>query len=162
MSVSAGGRIYASDLNQLLAKPLVRLVASGTQALADNTPVVITFSTEDIDTHGFHSTSVNTGRITPNIAGFYRFWGTVFFEAQSTPVVSNAFIRLNGATSLAPAGRMAPGTQAFGLACTVMQEMNGTTDYVELIGQQDSAGADNTNQSIQFSSVFECEFIRPS
>lgn len=165
---AVGQRLTATLLQQLadytVNRPLVRLVATSAQALADNTATAIQFGvgSDIIDTHDFHNESSNNTRITPSIPGVYRFSGSVLFEGQTTAVVSNAFLRLNGATSLAPAGRgTPPGTLAFGLSTTLEQEMNGSTDYMELVGQQDSAGADNTNQSSQFSCVFECEFLRP-
>jgi hypothetical protein len=145
-------------------KPLGRIVASGSQVLADNTQVAITFSgTDDIDTHGQHNPASNNTRVTPNVAGYYRFSGTVFFAAQTTPVISDAGFRLNGTTNIAAAGRFVPGSgNGFSLSSTVMQLMNGTTDYVELMARQDSAGADDTNQSSQFSSVMEWEYLGPT
>jgi hypothetical protein len=122
--------------------------------------VAITFSAEDYDTHSFHSTSSNTARVTPTIAGYYEFKGTVFFGAQTTPVISDANIRFNGTTNLAAADRKVPTTSAFSLSCTVQIAMNGTTDYIELMGRQDSSGNTTTNQSSQFSSTLEWRFIR--
>lgn len=141
-------------------RPIGRLVAVGTQALADNTDVAITFSAEDYDTDGFHSTSSNTSRITPNLPGYYKFKGTVYFAPQTTPVVSEARFRKNASSNLAPADRKAGQTVAFSLYTEVTIDFNGTTDYIELIGKQDSAGASATNQSSQFSSVVEWEKVR--
>jgi hypothetical protein len=163
--VAAGDRIDASDISTLedytIGKPLVRLTASGTQALADNTQVSIAFSVEDIDTHGFHDTVTNNSRITPNVAGYYRLTGTVFYATQTTPVVSDINIRKNGSSNPAPGDRLVGQVQTFSLSCTVIQSANGTTDYFEIVARQDSAGANNTAQSVQFSSVFEAEFLRP-
>lgn len=143
-------------------RPIGRIVASGTQALADNTTVAITFSgTDEIDTHAFHNPSVNNTRVTPTVEGYYMFRGIGFFQAQATPVISETTIRKNGSTMLPAAGRYPGSTQAFSLPAIVFVEMNGTTDYVELTMLQDSAGADNTNQSVQFSSTLEWEFLRP-
>lgn len=136
-------------------RPIGRLVASGTQALADNTQVAIQYSTEDWDTHGFHSTVTNNSRVTPNVSGYYRVWVTTFFDLQTTPVVSDTNVRKNGSSNLAPASRGVGQTVAFSQDCTVEVEMNGTTDYFEHVARQDSAGADSTNQSSQFSSVME-------
>lgn len=163
--MAAGDPIFWEDVQEArdasADKPLVRLVQTAAQALADATQVAVTFTSEEIDTHGFHDSGTNTSRITPTVAGYYRFSGTAFFEAQSTPVVSDVNIRKNGATNIAPAGRYLGAGQTFALACTAIVSMNGTTDYVELVARQDSVGADNTNVSLQFSSVFECEYLRP-
>ena len=165
--VASGAPILASTINDIirgtLNRPTGRMVASAAQALADNTQVAILFAAEDFDSANFHSTSSNTSRVTPSKAGQYRFTATGFFEAQTaTTVVSDVNIRFNGATNLAPGARVGvpPAGQAFSLSCTVLIEMNGTTDYIELIMRQDSAGADNTNQSIQVSSALEWEYVR--
>lgn len=163
MSVNGGDIIYAADLNTLLNAPIGRIVASGTQVLADNTQVAVQFSgTDDIDTHGFHNPASNNTRITPTVAGYYRFTGMAFFEGQTTPGTIDASFRLNGSTNLAPAWRGPGSTLSMSGPTTVLQLMNGSTDYVELMARQDSAGADNTNQSSQFSSVVEWELVRPA
>jgi hypothetical protein len=164
MTAIAGGIVQAADITSLAAlttaKPLVRLTASGTQSLADNTATAIAFTVEDFDTHGFHDTATNNSRITPSVAGYYRATGGAAFEAQATPVVSQAYIRKNGSSGMATAGRTAPGTQAFTLITSVIVSLNGSTDYVELVMQQDSAGADNTNQSSFLTCSLELEFLR--
>lgn len=166
MTAIAGGIVQAADITALAAlttaKPLVRLTASGTQALADNIATAIAFTVEDFDTHGFHDTATNNSRITPSVAGYYRVTGGAAFEAQATAVVSQAYIRKNGSSGVATAGRMsmANQTQAFTLFTSVIQIANGSTDYFELVMQQDSAGADNTNQSAFLTCTLELEFLR--
>lgn len=163
--VAAGAPINASDINALnagtLAKPLVRLVQAVVQVLADNTAVAVTFTTEDIDTHGYHDNVTNNSRITPLIAGYYTVRGAVMFEALATPVFTACWIRKNGSTGLAPAARGPGSTNAQGAFTAVLVSMNGSTDYVELVAQQDSAGADNTNVSSQYTSVLELIYERP-
>lgn len=170
MTAVAGGIVHAADITDLIAlttaRPLVRLVANSTQSLADATAVAITFATEDIDTHGFHSTSVNTSRITPTIAGYYRVRGTVLFGARADYADLNCWIRLNGSSNLAPAYRggfagITTSSVETGIA-EVIVSLNGTTDYVELVAQQNNTAnvAQVTNQSSQFSSGLELEFLR--
>lgn len=145
-------------------KPVGRIVASSTQALADNTQVAITFTgTDEIDTHAQHNPAVNPTRVTPNVAGIYKFYGVVFFNEQASPNVLDANIRLNGSTNLAGGSRL-PGnaTHAMGMPAQATIAMNGTTDYVELIGRQDSGGADTTHQSAQFVSMLEWEYLGPT
>ena len=126
-----------------------------------NTAVAITFTTEDIDTHGFHDNVTNNSRVTPTVAGIYTVRGAVVFEALTTPVFTAVWIRKNGSTGLPPAARTPGGTSAGGIYTAALVTFNGTTDYVELIGQQDSAGADNTNVSSQYTSVLELVYERP-
>jgi hypothetical protein len=143
-------------------KPIGRIVASGTTALADNTQVAVPFSAADvIDTHGQHDPTTNNTRVTPNVEGYYRFDGTAFIDGLSTGVSFDASFRLNGSTNLAPGGRQIGSAQVTSVSTTVIQSMNGSTDHVELMARQDSAGADATAQSVQFSSVIQWEFLRP-
>jgi hypothetical protein len=164
---TAGDPVYASDVENLedatTDKPIGRIAASGTQALADDTQVAIQFSgADDIDTHGQHNPASSNTRVTPNVEGYYRFYGTAFFNEQATPVSIDANFRKNGATNMAPSGRM-PGSATVASTCstTVLVSMNGSTDYMELMARQNSAGADLTQQSAQFSSVVEWEYVRP-
>lgn len=143
--------------------PIGRIVATGTQALADNTLTAITFSaTDDIDTHAQHNPSSNNTRVTPNVAGYYRFEGNVWFDGQTTPVFNDTHFRLNGVTSLASGGGGQGSTGAQAFPCSATQLMNGTTDYVELMARQNSAGADSTLQTAQLSSVIEWHYLGPS
>jgi hypothetical protein len=164
---AAGDPAYASTAIGMwrasAGKPIGRIVATGTQTLNDDTLTAIAFSAADeIDTHGWHDPTTNNTRITPNVEGYIRFFGTVFFNEQTTPVSIDANWRKNGSTAMAPAGRM-PGSSTIASTCsaTVVVSMNGTTDYMELMGRQNSAGNDTTHQSAQFSSVVEWEFVRP-
>lgn len=173
IAVFAGDRIFASDLNTVIAattaKPLVRLVQQSSQSLASDTDTAITFgaSSEDIDTNGFHDTSSNTSRITPTVAGYYRLSGTVWIAADTDVISFYASIGKNGtivgartrlilpSTATASATRSAP--------VSVIQSANGSTDYFELFGRQlqAAAAALNSSTGAGFASVFECELIRP-
>jgi hypothetical protein len=139
----AGDPVYADEVESSEQAPIGRCVASIAQALADNVSVAIGFTTEEFDSHGQHSTSSNSQRVTPNVPGIYRFDGTVWFEGQVGPVLSDVSFRLNGITYMAGVGT--PGfTTQFSLSTTLLIPMNGTTDYVELVARQNSNTADNT------------------
>ncbi len=183
MGLAAGQIAYDVDLNAIQAasslKPICRLVAAGTQSIPDNVGTAVTFSTEDIDTDGFHSVSVNTSRITPTKPGIYRFQGSAYMVARTDYIFINAWVRLNGGTNLAPAGRIGglagaqnaaagPGiTSTTGVIPSihtgdVLVAMNGTTDYVELLIHQDNQlnTAALTNQSGQYSCTLSCVYER--
>ena len=149
-------------------KPVGRIVATGAQSLADNTATAITFTdTDEIDTHAQHNPGVNPTRITPNVAGYYRFYGTVTFGSRADYVDVNAWFRKNGATNMAGGQRngfsgVTTSVQTCVAQATVL--MNGSTDYVELIGQQNNGAnvSQTLNQSSQFSSALEWEYLGPS
>lgn len=173
MSITyAVGQRFTATLLQTLAdytvnKPFVRLVQQTAQALADNTDVAVTYGLGStvFDTHTYHSETVNTTRITPLIAGIYAMRVVGFFETETTPVLATSYVRQNGVTNLPAAARAATaslGLQSFTLGTYTEASFNGSTDYVEHMMLQDSAGADNTNSSGHFRCSFALEFIRPS
>lgn len=168
---AAGDPVYIADTAAIedatTGKPLVRLVANAAQSLNDNTSTAITFAAEDIDTHGFHSTVTNTSRVTPTVAGYYRVRGTVVFGSRTDYSDVNVWIRKNGVTNMAPASRcgysgITTTAVETGIA-EVIVDMNGTTDYVEVVANQNNLAnvAVSTNQSSQFSSALEVEYLRP-
>lgn len=167
MTVFAGDIIFADDINEIddgtLNKPIGRLVAASTQSIPNGlAATAITFSAEEIDTDGFHDNSTNNTRVTPSVPGYYRFSGTVFMGSSMAGVTNaQSHIRKNGTTPLAPASRT-PGQTAFStnFSSTCIQQMNGTTDYVELIMMHNATAAALTSQSGQLSSVLEWEFLR--
>lgn len=147
-------------------KPVGRCVADSAQSIPDTTATAVLFGAEDFDSHNFHSTSSNTSRITPNIAGYYRIRGTALFGTRSDYNSVNCWIRKNGSSNLASAYRGGysgvSGVQT-GVA-EVIQEANGTTDYFELVVQQDNVANVSValNQSSQFSSSLEWEYVGPT
>ena len=158
-TVEVGDLVTAEMLGLALDPPRGRISASGTQALADATQVAIAFTVEDIDSDGQHDTVTNNSRVTPNVAGTYRFFGTGFMDGLATGVSFDCNLRKNGSTNLAPGARTVGSAQVTGINCTVLVDMNGTTDYIELMLRQDSAGADVTTQSAQFTCVLEWQLV---
>jgi hypothetical protein len=167
MTAVAGGNIQATDITNVEAKttgkPICRLIQQAAQSMPDNVATALTFAagSEEVDSHGFHDTAVNNTRITPNVAGWYRFAGCYFSAGMTTPVSRSAIFRKNGATLIAPGPRDAGASITSSKEVGALILMNGTSDYVELLGQQDSSGAVNTNVATQQSSTFECEYVRP-
>lgn len=168
MGLGSGQIVYEDDINALRAasdqKPICRAVANAVQSIPHNTNTALLFGGEDIDTHGFHSVSVNTGRITPTVAGIYRFTATGFIAGFTDYSQMNVWVRLNGVTNLAPASRRGnmANAQAHSMHTSVVWSMNGTSDYVEavMLHANTAVAARNTNQSATFTSVFEAEFLR--
>lgn len=164
--VAAGDTFYASDINQILGKPIVKLVAQASQNLADNTAVALTFGvgSEEIDTHGFHDEAVNPTRITPSVAGYYRIRGAVFLPNRSDYATTYCAIYKNG-VAIAPISR--PGVSTSGGVRSAEGEgltsANGSSDYFEVIAFQDNAAnvVAATNVSGGFSPYFEVVWERP-
>lgn len=137
-------------------KPLC-IVRKSTVTSVDNNGEVLTWDTEDTDLSGLHSTSSNTSRITPNVAGWYRISATIHWAANATGRRATA-VSKNG--SIAAYGQISPGSSV-GTTSTVITrtlQANGTTDYFEVFAYQDSGGALNSADTT--GTVFEVSFER--
>jgi hypothetical protein len=163
--VASGDEINASDITDLedltIRRPFVRLVQATIQSIPDAVGTALTFTTEDEDLLSFHDPVTNNTRITPTIAGWYRFYGTYFSATLTTPALFACYMRKNG-TTIPPGNRVTynAATVSPGVNCTAAISMNGTSDYVEFVALQDSAGATNTAISAYIASTFECEYIK--
>lgn len=168
VSVQVGEDVLAAQINQLLLKPIVRLVAQSTQSIPHNTNTAIQFGSgsEEIDTHNFHDVTTNNTRVTPTISGYYECKGAVAHGADADYTAVNSWIRFSGASNKAPAWRNQPVqlsaiTMAHCFATVAIDATAG--DYIELMALQTntSTGANNTNQSSQFSCALEVIYLRP-
>lgn len=165
--MAAGDRIYWTDVDEAIEPPCGRLVQTVAQTgVANNTSTALTFTTEDLDTHNFHSTSVNTSRVTPTVAGWYMVRGGGSFTGQTDFTGIEIFIRKNGSSGIPPATRLPhQGTTASTavIQCSALVECNGTTDYFEACFRLNRSGAGNgsTVISSQFASTLEWIYVRP-
>lgn len=157
--MAAGDPILAADYAGIrlatIDRPMVRLTQSAAQAIVAG-GTAITFLTEDWDPYGYHNTAANQSRITPTRAGYHTIKGGVAFAATAT--VCAVWLRKNGATAIASGQRepITGGATARLLLCQADIYFNGTTDYVEMMG--DPAASINTNNSLQFSCFLEAGF----
>ena len=159
-TVAAGGRILASTMNDVikygLNRALVRLVQASAQSIPDNTQTALTFTgTEDIDPYGFHDPVTNTSRLTPTIPGTYLFFGSYYTDSATTGVSIDCSVRKNAGTTTASGNRAALASSfTMSQDAQAIFDMNGSTDYVELMALQDSSGAVNSRISARFTSHF--------
>jgi len=117
---------------------------------------VITLDSEYYDSHGMHSTSSNTSRLTCVLPGTYIAIGS-FNWAAAAGGRRMGEIRLNGSTS--SYGRHEIGSVADATAlpthiCITPPLELITGDYLELFGFQSSGGALNIQANANFSPVF--------
>jgi hypothetical protein len=164
MTVSAGGIIYASDMNRALRggpeRPLCILRRTTMPFSVANNGVVVPWDVETEDTHGWHSTSVNTSRITPNVAGWIELSGALSWANTSATGRRATAFRFNGATTYY--GDIIVGTTVGNTGTThnLELEFNGSTDYVELFAYQNSGGAYDVADAT--SSFFSAKWVRES
>lgn len=157
-SFLAGENLTADDLNTFVNPPLLLAEQTVVQLLTTGIWAAITMTSETIDTINGHSTSVNTARYTPNVAGNYDCEGQVAFAANITGDRGAQF-RKNGSVVAGlkyGAQRAMAGTGSFaGIArCGGVVFLNGTTDYVELYGYQDCGGNLDTYYNASFTGSY--------
>ena len=174
ITYAVGQRITATLLQTLadytVNKGVTRLVQQAAQALADATDTALTFGagSDDVDTAGWHDEVTNNTRITPTVAGYYTFTGMMWVPAAADYVSLQVNIRKNGSTNLPSASRHGPNATSSSRSIQVVTDgvlMNGSTDYVEVLGNQDntaSASRNTTSSGGSTSCTFTAQFIRPS
>lgn len=113
------------------------------QVIANGVVTNVNFGagTETFDPNGWHSTTVNTDRITPNVAGYYLAVARVTFNRVGAGVRFAGFIGKNGGYGENENGFL--GGNYPSPVCSVVLYMNGTTDYVSSLCYQETGGAVN-------------------
>lgn len=130
-----------------------------TNSTASSSATAVSWDTEVLDRLACYSTGVNPTRYQPNVAGWYIFNGMVSFAAETTGTIRGCAWKKNGSPFNGNVNRAIvdetpisnQGTTSIAIPFPVA--MNGTTDYVELVGLHDASAALNTGTS-----GFECSF----
>ena len=128
-----------------------------TLVVNDSTATKIAFNTTNTtiheDTLGWHSTSIDPTRVTPNVAGIYlvTFAADLNNGASQTITRAVASIFKNGVNKSSSFLQLntAVGT-IYGFNCSLTINMNGTTDYFECEVFQDTADATETWEDMWF------------
>lgn len=163
MGLGSGQIALDTDLSALVTKtyqkPIGRVLPTAAQSVPITTQTAFTFGAEDYDTHGFHSTSVNTSRVTPTIPGYYRFTAHVFWNTTGAGTMHQLEFRKNGVTRLPCAWRQTGDAASWSMGpLTQVQPFNGTTDYMEITAILGAALI--TFFSFPFVTTLEWEFVR--
>lgn len=160
--MAAGDPILAADYlgirRATIDNSLVRIRQVAAQSIPTGVTTAILMDTEDFDPFALHSTVSNTSRITPNLAGYWEFSGSVFLGATTAGAVDAAIFK-NTTTQIQSGTRMGFNAQAQGLPARAIVYMNGTTDFVDLQVTHASAAAVNTNVSLRLASFLEGRFL---
>ena len=140
----SGQILTAAELNAGLP---TCVLTNGSLTLSDGVNTFIAFTSEVTDLYGWHSTSVNTSRITPNIAGTYLVTFLLTNVSGTTRALANC--TKNGSSVSAPSIITdTPGT-IDDFTTVGFVTANGTTDYFEF--QALVTGATKTGVAAQFS-----------
>jgi hypothetical protein len=120
------------------AMPAFSAYAGSATSLVNNTLTKVNFDTEEFDTNSNFASS----RFTPTVAGYYQISAVV---AMSLATFSNEIaVYKNGSVyKYGPFPNKVTSQTAFaGISCLVY--CNGSTDYIEIYGFQESGGSLNT------------------
>ena len=120
--------------------PFFRAYLSSNQSIADSTRTLITFNAESFDTSSAYDTS--NGRFTPQTSGYYYISAQLKTDTATNFEGLKLYLRKNG-TELVETSAFNDGYNST-FAATIIQ-LNGSSDYVDVAGNQNSGGAINLN-----------------
>lgn len=114
---------------------------SSNYSLANNAYTKIPFNTEEFDTASCYDNATNY-RFTPTVKGRYLISASVFFNTIGSGSTVAWQIRKNGSAVKTPVNQNRVSTAAaFQSTASLVVDMNGTTDYVEIFAYQNSGAA---------------------
>lgn len=139
--ISAGGLPDATITQAELASgvagtgPAFSATNSSSISVSNNTFTKLSCGTEVFDTNNNYDTA--TFRFTPNVPGYYYFYGFCFGTGSTNTSLVEALVYKNGSVAIGGSVIFNAGTpynSAQSNTCVCLY-MNGTTDYVELYGR---------------------------
>ena len=137
--------------------PAFSAYLASNQSIPNNTITKITINTEIFDTASAFDNTTNY-RFTPLVAGYYQIIGAVADVSGGTSGGLRAHLYKNGA---AYTYSNIPMTNTGVICqCSAIISFNGTTDYVELYGSQNSGGALNIGGGATAGTMFSGCLLR--
>ena len=140
--------ILSDDIAFLANPPKCRIYNSANLSIPHNTATTLTFNSERQDTDTMHSTSVNTGRITMNTAGFYIVGISLEFASNATGT-RRVDVSVGATVIASEIDSAVSGDVTRKVVSTGYQFAAG--DYVTFIVTQTSGGALNVNAGGNYS-----------
>lgn len=111
----------------------VYLGIAANQPITSNEFELVELDTVVVDTHGWFDT--NTHRFTPQMAGYYWINGLVGVTGGTSTSLQAGYIYKNGSLAMIIAINRATTASSYYFAGGSLFYLNGTTDYVTLIGR---------------------------
>ena len=124
------------------------------QSVITGTFTKLAINFEEYDTDNCYSTSLY--RFTPTIAGYYQISGALQFNTGASPLVA---IFKNGTEHAR--GPFLQGTASQSSSVSALVYLNGSSDYAELYGYQQTGSTISTQSSIRSLLYFTGHFARP-
>ncbi len=140
---TANGTVLTSASSQVTG-PAFSAYASATQSIPNATYTKLQINTETFDTNSNYDPTTNY-RFTPTVAGYYQLNYSTNPSAAASSTFAFAVLYKNG-VSIALAA-LATNNTSTGTVSTgsFLVSMNGSTDYLEIYGYQNTGGALNFN-----------------
>lgn len=151
MTIAPGQVARAADVAVLAGilpgTCVARLRRSSTSTITQGT--AIPWDAEDWDTLDGHSTTSNTTRYTPTVAGRYLVIAVLRHQAIAANSAVIAAIAKNGSPTVsATASANSSGSAGTGITVSDVIACNGTTDYIECTIGNNQATAVNCSDSV--------------
>jgi len=126
--------------------PAFEAVRTSSQSLTTNTQTKLQFDTENFDTDNAYDNSTNY-RFTPQVAGKYFVYSYARFLSISNEKQGIVYLYKNGSSVGFVNSMSSGGNGHVGTLITKTIDLNGSTDYVESFGYQDSGSSKNVQGS---------------
>lgn len=132
--------------NFFLSLPVCECRQTVAQSIPNVSGTALSFNTNDVDTDSGHSTVTNNSRYTAKTRGRFQVSGGISYAAHADSNAREVEIQVNGAsiggTDICVIGFSADNTRIGTRVKSIF--LNGSTDFVQIVGFQASGGALNT------------------
>lgn len=119
--------------------PAFSVYLSANQTVANGVITKVALNTEEFDTANAFDTTTN--RFTPQVAGYYLLTAHIGASASTAGTVFIPYIYKNGSAYKIGQSYIPPsGSSSMNGSITALVYLNGTTDYVELWGNNSGSG----------------------
>ena len=143
-SISGSGTTATGSLKfKNINAPAFFANQTGAQAIANSTNTKISYNTELFDTDGMYDHSTNY-RFTPTVAGKYVVGAKIKFDNCASSRVYTMIYKNGSEYERSEKRNDSSGTDPDPISNLII-DFNGSSDYVEVYGRQESGGSINTN-----------------
>lgn len=140
---SGGNAIITSDgsgnlTTQKILYPAFHVYLSVTQTISNDTLTTVQFDTESLDTNSAYDNSTNY-RFTPQVAGKYFIYASIANNPSGSNNVQQANVQIRKNGSAITKYQFASSTNPVDeiqLKSQIIVDLNGSTDYIDVQGQQ--------------------------
>jgi len=131
-----------------------------TQSVSNNSFAKLQVNTETYDTASAYDSATNF-RFTPQVAGYYQVNARLTFPTAASGAAILSIYK-NGGEHIRGGQAALNSAQFTGLTVSVLVYMNGSTDYIELFGFQNSGGSLTVSNAGAVTDYFQACLVRPA